>query len=127
LYRILLRRRERNDILVDTDGMCGAVPGPVEKILVLGLYSWLCGRVHCFVHHDLEYIHILGTGRQIMPAKQKSKGKQKKYGPKMADPRFGRSKEKRNCGPLGRYVRYKLWLADPDKHKKPTVVPKPQW
>lgn len=31
----------------------------------------------------------------------------RKYGPKMADPRFVLSKEDRQCGPLGHYVRWK--------------------
>lgn len=32
--------------------------------------------------------------------------RQKKYGPKMANPRIRRSKERRGCGPLGRYIKY---------------------
>ncbi len=57
-----------------------------------------------------------------MPTMQKG-GKQKRYGPKMADPRITASKEHRNCGPLGRYYRWRQWIADPEKHSKPTVKP----
>ncbi|MHC4311280.1 MAG: hypothetical protein ACYSW3_02270 [Planctomycetota bacterium] len=40
-----------------------------------------------------------------MATKQKKQGKHKKYGPKMAHPRIARSKEHRQCGPLGYAVR----------------------
>ncbi len=53
-------------------------------------------------------------------------GKHKKYGPKMSNPRIGKSKEKRGCGPLGRYYKYKLWMSNPEKFTKPTVMPKRQ-
>lgn len=55
-----------------------------------------------------------------MPIQQKG-GKQKRYGPKMASPRIAKSKEQRNCGPLGRYIQYKRWLEDPKKFDKPTA------
>ena len=58
-----------------------------------------------------------------MPAKQKASGKQKRYGPKMSNPRIKLSKERRNCGPLGRYIQWKRWMEDPRKHKKPTIMP----
>lgn len=58
-----------------------------------------------------------------MPTEQKG-GKQKRYGPKMANPRITISKEQRNCGPLGRYIQYKRWLEDPKKFYRPTVMPK---
>ena len=58
-----------------------------------------------------------------MPIDQKG-GRQKRYGLKMANPRIVRSKEQRNCGPLGRYIQYKRWLEDPRKFDKPTVMPK---
>ncbi|MHA2201969.1 MAG: hypothetical protein ACXABN_19050 [Candidatus Thorarchaeota archaeon] len=57
-----------------------------------------------------------------MPPKSK-KGKQKRYGPKMAAPRISKSKERRSCGPLGRQQRYRLWMSNPEKFKKPTVMP----
>jgi hypothetical protein len=34
----------------------------------------------------------------------------KKYGPKMSDPRIKRSKERRGCGPLGRYIKHQKGL-----------------
>ena len=58
-----------------------------------------------------------------MPIDQKG-GKQKRYGSKMANPRITVSKERRNCGPLGRYIQWKRWLEDPKKFDKPTVMPK---
>lgn len=42
-----------------------------------------------------------------MATKQKT-GKHKRYGPKMANPRIKKSKEKRQCGPLGYAVRMRM-------------------
>ena len=58
-----------------------------------------------------------------MPTQQTG-GKQKRYGPKMANPRITISKERRNCGPLGRYIQYKRWLEDSKRFDRPTVMPK---
>ena len=58
-----------------------------------------------------------------MPTEQKG-GKQKRYGPKMSNPRITISKERRNCGPLGRYIQWKRWLEDSKKFDRPTVMPK---
>lgn len=40
---------------------------------------------------------------QVAMAKTTKQGSHKIYGPKMADPRFTKSKEDRSCGPIGRY------------------------
>ena len=52
-----------------------------------------------------------------------TRGKVKRYGPKMANPRISASKENRNCGPLGRYRSWQLWLSNPDKFQRPTLMP----
>ncbi len=57
-----------------------------------------------------------------MPPKS-SKGKQKRYGQKMASPRIKASKEHRHCGPLGRYIQWKKWISDPVKFRRPAVMP----
>lgn len=46
----------------------------------------------------------------------------KTYGRKMANPRIKKSKEDRNCGPLGRYTQWKRWKDDPE-NPKPTILP----
>ena len=56
-------------------------------------------------------------------AQATKRGKQKRYGPKMSDPRIKASKEHRNCGPLGRYRSWRLWMSNPDKFRRPTVMP----
>jgi hypothetical protein len=47
----------------------------------------------------------------------------KTYGRKMSNPRIKASKEHRNCGPIGRYIQYQKWVDEPNKHRKPTVLP----
>ncbi len=54
---------------------------------------------------------------------QSSRGKQKRYGLKMSNPRIRASKEHRNCGPLGIYTQWKKWIEDPIKFRKPNVMP----
>ena len=56
-------------------------------------------------------------------AVQSKRGKSKRYGPKMANPRIKASKEHRNCGPLGRYIQYQKWVDEPDRSRKPTIMP----